>query len=101
MGRGITDSLLFNRSKNELEIEVQRNQTFSDSTTQDAKEEIQENIPSTDSTPLNKYDIMPSILDSNSNDLNYIPKSFLKSDSRSKGDKKSLSPSTCLAFKED
>ena len=101
MGRGITDSLLFNRSQNKLEIEVQRNQTFSDSTTQDEKEEIQEKIPSTDSTPLNEYDIMPSILDSNSNDLNYIPKSFLKSDSKSEGDKKSLSPSIFLAFKED
>ena len=101
MGRGITDSLLFNRSQNKLEIEVQRNQTFSDSTTQDEKEEIQEKIPSTDSTPLNEYDIMPSILDSNSNDLNYIPKSFLKSDSKSEGDKKSLSPPTFLAFKED
>lgn len=44
---------------------------------------------------------MPSILDSNSNDLNYIPKSFLKSDSKSEGDKKSLSPSIFLAFKED
>ena len=41
MWRGITDSLLFNRSQNKLEIEVQRNQTFSDSTTQDEKEEIQ------------------------------------------------------------
>ena len=101
MWRGITDSLLFNRSQNKLEIEVQRNQTFSDSTTQDEKEEIQEKIPSTDSTPLNEYDIMPSILDSNSNDLNYIPKSFLKSDSKSEGDKKSLSPSIFLAFKED
>ena len=101
MGRGITDSLLFNRSQNKLEIEVQRNQTYSDSTTQDEKEEIQEKIPSTDSTPLNEYDIMPSILDSNSNDLNYIPKSFLKSDSKSEGDKKSLSPPTFLAFKED
>ena len=100
-GRGITDSLLFNRSQNKLEIEVQRNQTFSDSTTQDEKEDIQEKIPSTDSTPLNEYDIMPSILDSNSNDLNYIPKSFLKSDSKSEGDKKSLSPPTFLAFKED
>ena len=100
-GRGITDSLLFNRSQNKLEIEVQRNQTYSDSTTQDEKEEIQEKIPSTDSTPLNEYDIMPSILDSNSNDLNYIPKSFLKSDSKSEGDKKSLSPPTFLAFKED
>ena len=100
-GRGITDSLLFNRSQNKLEIEVQRNQTFSDSTTQDEKEDIQEKNPSTDSTPLNEYDIMPSILDSNSNDLNYIPKSFLKSDSKSEGDKKSLSPPTFLAFKED
>ena len=100
-GRGITDSLLFNRSQNKLEIEVQRNQTYSDSTTQDEKEEIQEKIPSTDSTPLNEYDIMPSILDSNSNDLNYIPKSFFKSDSKSEGDKKSLSPPTFLAFKED
>ena len=100
-GRGITDSLLFNRSQNKLEIEVQRNQTFSDSTTQDEKEDIQEKIPNTDSTPLNEYDIMPSILDSNSNDLNYIPKSFLKSDSKSEGDKKSLSPPTFLAFKED
>ena len=101
MGRGITDSLLFNRSQNKLEIEVQRNQTFSDSTTQDEKEDIQEKNPNTDSTPLNEYDIMPSILDSNSNDLNYIPKSFLKTDSKSKGDKKSLSPPTFLAFKED
>ena len=101
MGRGITDSLLFNRSQNKLEIEVQRNQTFSDSTTQDEKEDIQEKNPNTDSTPLNEYDIMPSILDSNSNDLNYIPKSFLKSDSKSEGDKKSLSPPTFLAFKED
>ena len=101
MGRGITDSLLFNRSQNKLEIEVQRNQTFSDSTTQDEKEDIQEKIPNTDSTPLNEYDIMPSILDSNSNNLNYIPKGFLKSDSKSEGDKKSLSPPTFLAFKED
>ena len=101
MGRGITDSLLFNRSQNKLEIEVQRNQTFSDSTTQDEKEDIQEKIPNTDSTPLNEYDIMPSILDSNSNDLNYIPKGFLKSDSKSEGDKKSLSPPIFLAFKED
>ena len=101
MGRGITDSLLFNRSQNKLEIEVQRNQTFSDSTTQDEKEDIQEKIPNTDSTPLNEYDIMPSILDTNSNNLNYIPKGFLKSDSKSEGDKKSLSPPTFLAFKED
>ncbi|MEC8407967.1 MAG: thrombospondin type 3 repeat-containing protein, partial [Bacteroidota bacterium] len=48
MGRGITDSLLFNRSKNELEIEVQRNQTFSDSTIQDNSEEIREIIPNLD-----------------------------------------------------
>ena len=85
MGRGITDSLLFNRSQNKLEIEVQRNQTFSDSTKQDEKEDIQEKNPNTDSTPLNEYEIMPSKLDSNSNDLNYFPKSFLKSDSKSKG----------------
>ena len=74
MGRGITDSLLFNRSQNDLEIEVQRNQTFSDSIIQDNNEEIQEIIPSLDSMPLNEGKIKTSILDSNSNELNYIPK---------------------------
>ena len=30
-GRGITDSILYNRFNKEVEIEIQRNQTFSDS----------------------------------------------------------------------
>ena len=77
MGRGITDSLLFNRSKNELEIEVQRNQTFSDSTIQDNSEEIREIIPNLDSIRPNE-DKIKSILDSNSNELNFIPKIGLR-----------------------
>ena len=73
MGRGITDSLLFNRSKNEVEIEVERNQTFSDSTIEYKNEEIRETPPNLDSIPVNEDKIRPSILDSNLNELNLIP----------------------------
>ena len=101
MGRGITDSLLFNRSQNELEIEVQRNQTFSDSTIQDNNEEIQEIIPSLDSMPLNQGKIKTSILDSNSNELNFIPKIGLGEFTESKKYENLLSSHLFQALKED
>ena len=101
MGRGITDSLLFNRSQNDLEIEVQRNQTFSDSTIQDNNEEIQEIIPSLDSMPLNEGKIKTSILDSNSNELNFIPKIGLREFTESKKYENLLSSHLFQALKED
>ena len=101
MGRGITDSLLFNRSKNELEIEVQRNQTFSDSTIQDNNEEIREIPPYLDSIPINDDKIRPSILDSNLNELNLIPKSGLREFTENKKFENFLSSYLFLALKED
>ena len=101
MGRGITDSLLFNRSQNELKIEVQRNQTFSDSIIQDNNEEIQEIIPSLDSMPLNEGKIKTSILDSNSNELNFIPKIGLGEFTESKKYENLLSSHLFQALKED
>tara|TARA_B100000614_G_scaffold242280_1_gene244130 strand:+ start:430 stop:1713 length:1284 start_codon:yes stop_codon:yes gene_type:complete len=100
MGRGVTDSLLLNRSQNELEIEVQRNQTFSDSTIQDNNEEIREIIPSLDSMPLNG-DKIKSILDSNSNELNFIPKVDLREFTECKKYENLLSTHVFLALKED
>ena len=100
MGRGVTDSLLLNRSQNELEIEVQRNQTFSDSTIQDNNEEIREIIPSLDSMPLNGDEIK-SILDSNSNELNFIPKVDLREFTECKKYENLLSTHVFLALKED
>ena len=100
MGRGITDSLLFNRSKNELEIEVQRNQTFSDSTLQDNNEEIQEIIPNLDSIRLNE-DKIKSILDSNSNELNFIPKIGLREFTESNKYENLLTSHLFQALKED
>ena len=101
MGRGITDSLLFNRSKNEVEIEVQRNQTFSDSTIEFKNEEIRENLPHLDSIPINEDKIGPSILDSNLNELNFIPTSGLREFTESKKFENSLPTHSFLAFKED
>ena len=100
MGRGVTDSLLLNRSQNELEIEVQRNQTFSDSTIQDNNEEIREIIPSLDSMPLDE-DKIKSILDSNSNELNFIPKVDLREFTECKKYENLLSTHVFLALKED
>ena len=100
MGRGVTDSLLLNRSQNELEIEVQRNQTFSDSTIQDNNEEIREIIPSLDSMPLDE-DKIKSILDSNSNELNFIPKVGLREFTECKKYENLLSTHVFLALKED
>ena len=100
MGRGITDSLLFNRSKNELEIEVQRNQTFSDSTIQDNSEEIREIIPNLDSIRPNE-DKIKSILDSNSNELNFIPKIGLREFTESNKYENLLSSHLFQALKED
>ena len=100
MGRGITDSLLFNRSKNELEIEVQRNQTFSDSTIQDKNEEIQEIIPNLDSIRLNE-DKIKSKLDSNSNELNFIPKIGLREFTESNKYENLLTSHHFQALKED
>ena len=100
MGRGVTDSLLLNRTQNELEIEVQRNQTFSDSTIQDNNEEIREIIPSLDSMPLNG-DKIKSILDSNSNELNFIPKVDLREFTECKKYENLLSTHVFLALKED
>ena len=96
MGRGITDSLLFNRSKNEVEIEVQRNQTFSDSTI-----EFRENLPNLDSIPVNEDEIGPSILDSNLNELNFIPTNGLREFTEIKKFENSLISHSFLAFKED
>ena len=101
MGRVITDSLLFNRSQNELKIEVQRNQTFSDSIIQDNNEEIQEIIPSLDSMLLNEGKIKTSILDSNSNELNFIPKIGLREFTESKKYENLLSSHLFQALKED
>ena len=101
MGRGITDSLLFNRSQNEIKIEVQRNQTFSDSIIQDNNEEIQEIIPSLDSMPLNEGKIKTSILDSNSNELNFIPKIGFREFTESKKYENLLSSHLFQALKED
>ena len=100
MGRGITDSLLFNRSKNELEIEVQRNQTFSDSTIQDKNEQIQEIIPNLDSIRLNE-DKIKSKLDSNSNELNFIPKIGLREFTESNKYENLLTSHLFQALKED
>ena len=100
MGRGITDSLLFNRSKNELEIEVQRNQTFSDSTIQDNSEEIREIIPNLDSIRPNE-DKIKSILDSNSNELNFIPKIGLREFTESNKYENLLTSHHFQALKED
>ena len=100
MGRGITDSLLFNRSKNELEIEVQRNQTFSDSTIQDNSEEIREIIPNLDSIRPNE-DKIKSILDSNSNELNFIPKIGLREFTESNKYENLLTSHLFQALKED
>ena len=100
MGRGVTDSLLLNRTQNELEIEVQRNQTFSDSTIQDNNEEIREIIPSLDSMPLDE-DKIKSILDSNSNELNFIPKVGLREFTECKKYENLLSTHVFLALKED
>ena len=100
MGRGITDSLLFNRSKNELEIEVQRNQTFSDSTIQDNSEEIREISPNLDSIRPNE-DKIKSILDSNSNELNFIPKIGLREFTESNKYENLLTSHHFQALKED
>ena len=100
MGRGITDSLLFNRSKNELEIEVQRNQTFSDSTIQDNSEEIREIIPNLDSIRPNE-DKIKSLLDSNSNELNFIPKIGLREFTESNKYENLLTSHLFQALKED
>ena len=42
-GRSITDSILYNRSNKEVEIEIQRNQTFSDSTENELNFNIKSN----------------------------------------------------------
>ena len=101
MGRGITDSLLFNRSNNEVEIEVQRNQTFSDSTIEFKNEEIKENLQHLESIPVNEDKIGPSILDSNLNELNFIPINGLREFTESKKFENSLPSHSFLAFKED
>ena len=101
MGRGITDSLLFNRSKNEVEIEVQRNQTFSDSTIEYKNEDIRETPPSLDSIPVHEDNIGPSIIDSNLNELNFIPINGIREFTECKKFENSLPSHSFLAFKED
>ncbi len=75
-GRGITDSLLINRSQNELDIEIQRNQTFSDSTLQENRQQIQEVTPNFDTIPKMDRNHIPN-LDSNANEMNFIPNKLM------------------------